>query len=121
MCIAENITINVEFLYDNVPIHEKLISMTLGKKFPNISLQELKDFWKNNITKYCLKFEDYIEKELNESPINDVFKRELLLIKNEILDIKQFKVLNKISSKEWLVAYWPALLAPAPIFVNVST
>lgn len=118
VCIVENLTLENVFLYKRISINEKIISYILNKNYNDISLEELKNLWISYIEKYCIKFESYIDSELTESS-NDLYKTELLTIKEDLKNIKKHKEIKKIKNKEDLCKYWPTLLMPAPSIVNI--
>jgi hypothetical protein len=118
--VRENLNLNESFLYKNLQIHEKTISLILNKQFNDISLSELKQLWISNIEIYCNKFENYIDKELNESA-NDLYNTELLSIKLDLKNLKKHKDINKLKTKEALFEYWPQILMPAPSFVKIQS
>jgi hypothetical protein len=119
MCEAENIPINPDMLYRDVPVYQKIISMLVNKKYEEISLNELKDLWKRYIEIHCTNFENYILAELSED-VNDLYKSELIAIRDQLSKIKQGTELDSIKTKEAITAYWPILLMPSPCFVNYS-
>jgi len=107
-----------DFLYKKIPTSQKIVSILLKKDINDITLDELKQFWKTHINEYCANFIVYIDTELNEIS-NDEYKKEMLSIKTQLKDIQAYKELDKIETKEALLKYWPVLLMPAPSFVEV--
>lgn len=119
MCEAENISINPDLLYVDLPVYQKVISMSFNKKYEEITLEELKGLWKFHIEKNCTCFENYILLELDVD-VNPLYKSELLSIQAELSSLKQHAELNVIKTKERLTSYWPTILMPSPCFVTTS-
>lgn len=116
---SENLILNECFIYKNIPIQEKIISIYLNTDYNELSLSSLKEFWKSKIKQYCNKFNSYIESEFGETN-NDLYKNELSTIKNSLDEIQNFKTIDEINSKEDLLCYWPQILMPAPSFVKIK-
>jgi len=102
-----------------MPLFKKIISISINCDFDEISLDILKDFWKEHILKFTNKFEEYILSEINDSD-NSSYTKELKDILKNLKNIKKFKEINTISSKENLCKYWPEILMPAPSFVDTE-
>ena len=59
-CTEENLQLNPEFLYKDVPIYEKVISLAMGKHYKDITVEELAQHWKTCIEKCCVAIENEI-------------------------------------------------------------
>lgn len=116
---VENLNLSDNFLYKDLPLSKKIISLYLNKNYDDLTLKELTDFWKIKIIEYCAKFESYIENEFKFSD-NELYRSELLKIKESLELLKKFEELNKFKVKEELISYWPTILMPCPSFVEYS-
>lgn len=116
---SENLILDDIFIYKNIPIQEKIISIYLNTHYDELSLLNLKEFWKSKIKQYCDKFNSYIESEFSETN-NDLYKNELSTIKNNLDEIQNFKTIDEINYKEELLHYWPQILMPSPSFVKIK-
>jgi len=116
---TDNLINYTNFFYKKMPLFKKIISISINCDFDEISLDILKDFWKEHILKFTNKFEEYILSEINDSD-NSSYTKELKDILKNLKNIKKFKEINTISSKENLCKYWPEILMPAPSFVDTE-
>ena len=116
---TEDIPFINSYLYHNLSNEQKVLCASLNKNWEEITLLELKEFWKNKINQYCIKFEQYIDNELNETKENDSFIEELISIKNLIKNIKKMEEIEEFKTIESLCSFWPVLLMPAPGFVTI--
>ena len=116
---VENIKLTNKFLYKDISLNKKIISLYLDMHFDEIPIENLKQFWKDKISEYCDKFELYIDNEFKFTD-NDLYKSELSKIKKGITTLKKFKELNVLETKEEVTKYWPTLLMPCPSFVDYN-
>jgi hypothetical protein len=116
---VENITLSNKFLYKDIPLNKKIISLYLDINYDDITIEILKEFWKTKISEYCNKFELYIDNEFKFTD-NDLYRSELTKIKKSINTLRKFKELNQLKTKEEIIKYWPALLMPCPSFVDYN-
>jgi hypothetical protein len=117
ICDVDNLNFNLEFIYKDIPLHERIISLYLSKIYSDISLSELKKFWKLKITESCDKFIEYVNSELSTCS-NDSYQFELNQIKDNLITIKSHQELNSFKSKDKVCTYWPSIILPAPSFVK---
>lgn len=117
LCAQQGKPMNKEFIYKNIPIHEKAVSLCLDKSYNEITFEELKQFWKDSIEKRCASLESDVISEFQNEDIES-FKEEIDALKSLFFDIKKHQELNQFTSKEEIISFWPPLLAPSPIFVT---
>ena len=120
MCEAEEIEIDLNYYYKQIPIYQKIISMYSKTAYEDVTLNELKDIWKKYITKQCIAFESYIAIELTENTDNELYRQELEAIQSTLTLLKQHEEVSSFNTKEELVKYWPSLLMPSPCFVDAQ-
>ena len=119
VCSSDNLKLDPTYIYKNIPLHEKLISLYISKQYSDITISELKRLWEIKLTHSCDKFLEYVDSELSTCTI-ELYKKELLEIKKQLEEIKQFNVLNSLQSKEDVCSYWPSIIYPAPAFVEIT-
>lgn len=118
-CDLDGVELNLDIFYQDIPTHEKTISMHLNKRYDQVSLDELKTFWKSCIEKRCSVIENEIISELeSEAEGQEIQTEELDTIKNIFNNIKSHEEILGINTKEELLSFWPAILTPAPRFVK---
>lgn len=118
ICSTDNIPINMDLFYKDVPVYQKVISMYLNKPYGDITFDELNALWKKYIEKHCLTFEEYIIAELEQATV-DLYKEELLSLQSQLQILRQHEEMYGLRTKEDLTKYWPSILMPAPSFVNI--
>jgi hypothetical protein len=116
-CESDNLKLDPNFIYKDIPLYQKIISLHLSKQYNDISITELKNFWKIKINQNCDKFLGYVDSELSTCTI-DMYKKELLVIKDDLLFIKSHKDLNSLETKDKVCSYWPSILSPSPNFIK---
>ena len=117
VCSSDNLKLDPTYIYKNIPLHEKLISLYISKQYSDITILELKKLWEIKLTHSCDKFILYVDTELSTCS-NDLYKTELSTIKESLLEIKTHKLLNSFESKDEICSYWPSIILPAPSFVK---
>jgi hypothetical protein len=118
--IAEKVPLNSEFLYEELSPSQKILSTILNKKWEDITLSDLKHFWIVKINEYALKIREYIDSEISLAD-NENYKKELLIIKDELDLYNDEKYLESFQTKEELIKFWPRVLYPSPGFVENET
>ena len=116
-CEIDNLKLNPDLIYKDVPLYQKIISLHLSKRYSDASISELKTLWKTKINQNCDKFLEYVDVELATCS-SDLYKNELLIIKENLSNIKSNKELNSFKTKDKICSYWPDILLPAPSFIK---
>jgi hypothetical protein len=117
LCLEENLEVKKEYFYKNLPVYQRAISLCLDKHYETLTLNELKEFWKQSVEKYCFAFETHITSELQDESAK-LHEDELQAIRDMFSAIRQHEEISSFNTKEELLSFWPVLLMPAPLFVK---